>query len=387
MEIITGDRDDLIDMLDDAMRQVKQIKTNEQKLAFYNFVGNLYGSINVNSELNFPINYKDCFKNRRNFLKFMKQADLLNKRFCSEVFKHKEFHRKYLGDILVGYGEHVQSLKDVPEGNDNIYLGKEKFFEILCDFLDEYGLLDKFREFIKERRVFSKIKKNPKDDYTGLTIFNPVNRDAAFLINNPEYDLNTLFIYIHEFGHVVDLQNIEGDVYQSMNAYAYRSSYPEVFSKLLEKLFLQYLIENDIISEQAKDKYINQFVFNHDFLLSSYMFSLLDDKYYRRGKELIISDDQFIEEMCKVFSNRELIEELIRDGNMNLFNDYIYTYGEVMATHLLGPVKAEGLGCSEFKNWQRIRFQPFDPEFLIRNGYSPENFAQTLEKEVQLCKK
>ena len=76
MEIITGDRDDLIDMLDDAIGQVGQVKTREQKMAFYNFVGNLYSSINVNSELDFHIDYRDCFINRRNFKIFMKLADL-----------------------------------------------------------------------------------------------------------------------------------------------------------------------------------------------------------------------------------------------------------------------------------------------------------------------
>ena len=65
MEIITGSREDLIDMLDDALGQVGQVKKREQKMAFYNFVGNLYGSINVNSEENYPIDYKDCFRKRR----------------------------------------------------------------------------------------------------------------------------------------------------------------------------------------------------------------------------------------------------------------------------------------------------------------------------------
>ena len=388
MEIITGDRDDLIDMLDDAIGQVGQVKTREQKMAFYNFVGNLYSSINVNSELDFHIDYKDCFINRRNFLKFMKQADLYSKRFCSRFYDFKEFHKDYLGDILIAYGEHVKELKDVPCSDESTwYLGKDKFYDVLCGFLEEYGLLDKFKEFVKKPRVFSKIKKNPKDDYSGLTIFNPVNKDAAFLIKDADYDLNTLFIYIHEFGHVVDLQSIDVDPYQVLNSYAYMSTYPEVFSKLLEKLFLQYLIDNNILSDQAKDKYMGQFLTNHDFLMSSYMFSLLDDKYYRGGKELCISDERFIEEMCKYFSNRELIEKMVRENGLNLFNDYIYGYGEIMATHLLEPVKADGLGCEQFRDFQRIRFQPFDPEYLIKNGYSAEKFAEVLEKEVQLCKK
>ena len=37
------------------------------------------------------------------------------------------------------------------------------------------------------------------------------------VLNNEDYNLDTLFIYIHEFGHVVDLQSIEGDIYQSVN--------------------------------------------------------------------------------------------------------------------------------------------------------------------------
>ena len=388
MEIITGSREELISMLEDAIGQVHLVKTKEQKMAFYNYVGNLYGAINVNSEEDFPVDYKDCFKNRRNFVKFMRQADLYEKRFCSRFYDYKEFHKEYLGDILVDYGNHVQVLKDVPCSDDRTwYLGKDKFYEILCGFLEEYGLLDEFKNFLKKPRVFSKIKKNPTDDFSGLTIFNPITKDAAFLIKDPDYNLDTLFIYIHEFGHVVDLQSIEGDIYQSVNDYAYRSSYPEVFSKLLEKLFLQYLIDHNIMSEAAKDIYIEQFITNHDFLLSSFMFCLLDDKFYRGGKELCISDGQFIDEMAKHFSNRELIEEMVNGGTMSLFGDLIYSYGDIMATHLLEPVKNGGLGCEEFRNWQRIRFQPFDPEFLLDNDYTPENFAKVLKKEVELCKK
>ena len=77
MEIITGSREDLIDMLDDAIGQVDQVKKREQKMAFYNFVGNLYGSINVNSEENYPIDYKDCFRNRRNFKSYFNRSRLL----------------------------------------------------------------------------------------------------------------------------------------------------------------------------------------------------------------------------------------------------------------------------------------------------------------------
>ena len=101
MEIITGSREDLIDMLDDALGQVGQVKKREQKMAFYNFIGNLYGSINVNSEENYPIDYKDCFRNRRNFVKFMKQADLYEKRFCSRFYDYKDFHREYKKGIFL----------------------------------------------------------------------------------------------------------------------------------------------------------------------------------------------------------------------------------------------------------------------------------------------
>ena len=100
-----------------------------------------------------------------------------------------------------------------------------------------------------------------------------------------------------------------------------------------------------------------------------------------------VSDEQFINEMCRYFSNRELIESLVKDDNLNLFSDHIYCYGDIMATHLLEPVKACGLGCHEFRDFQKIRFQPFDPEYLLDHDYTPENFAKVLKKEVELCKK
>ena len=79
--------------------------------------------------------------------------------------------------------------------------------------------------------------------------------------------------------------------------------------------------------------------------------------------------------------------ESSKEGNLSLFSDHIYCYGDIMATHLLEPVKAEGLRCPEFREFQKIRFQPFDPEYLLDHEYTPENFSKVLQKEVQLCKK
>ena len=47
MEIITGSREDLFDMLDDALGQVGQVKKREQKMAFYNWIDSKYINWNI----------------------------------------------------------------------------------------------------------------------------------------------------------------------------------------------------------------------------------------------------------------------------------------------------------------------------------------------------
>ena len=186
---------------------------------------------------------------------------------------------------------------------------------------------------------------------------------------------------------VYDLSLLEGDISQEITNYSYLSCYPEVFSKLLEKLFLQYLVEQGIITDLAKDKYIDSFLINHDFLLSAYMFSLISDKYFKGGKGLTISDDAFFKDVSKHFKDPSLVKEFIYNGTTDMFGDSIYAYGDIMATHLLEPVKAEGLSSPDFKKFMSIRTGKFDPEFLIENSYMPDNFNKVFTKEVDLCKK
>lgn len=387
MEIITGQREDLFEMLQTALKQAREVKTNSDKMALYNYIGNLYGSINVNDWSEIQVNYKDCFRTRRNFLKFIKMAHVFEDRFCQSFYDNKDFHEFYLGNILVEYEKKMQDLVEEPESKESQYLGKEKFFEILFGFLSKYGLEVEFRNFMDKRRCFNKVKKSEKDNYKGLTIFNPINRDTACLLLGADYDLDTMFTLVHEFAHVYDLSLLEGDISQEITNYSYLSCYPEVFSKLMEKLFLQYLVDQGIIVDLAKDKYIENFLINHDFLLSSYMFTLISDKYFKGGKGLVISDDAFFKEVSKHFRDDSLIREFIYGGTTDMFGDTLYAYGDIMSTQLLDAVKEEGLSSVDLKKFMAIRTGKFDPTFLIENEYMPERFNKVFAKEVDFCKK
>ena len=257
MEIITGEREDLFDMLSDALEQVKVVSRNADKVALYNYIGNLYGAINVNGRQDFSVSYKECFQNRRNYLKFLKSAHIYENIFAKNFFENKDFHSKYLGDVFDCYSDNMRKLADISASEESTYFGKEEFFNVLFGFLSKYGLEKFFREFMDKRRVFEKLKKHNDDDYMGLTILNPLNGDAACLITKPDYDLDTMVTLIHEFGHVYDLSKIDGDIPYKLNSYSYLSFSPAVFSKFLEKLFFQYLIDNNIMVSEVKDKYID----------------------------------------------------------------------------------------------------------------------------------
>ena len=384
MEIITGEREDLYDMLSDALIQAREVKTNIDKMALYNYIGNLYTSINVNDWSDFSVNYKDCFQNRRNYLKFLRMVHVYEDRFCQNFFDNKDFHEYYLGNILLPYEVKMQDLAEVPVSEESQYIGKDNFFEILIGFFSTYGLEKAFRDFMDKNRVFNKIKKSEKDNYKGLTIFNPLNRDSACLLTCADYDLDTMFTLVHEFGHIYDLSLLEGDISQEITNYSYLSCYPEVFSKLLEKLFLQYLIENNILVDIAKDKYIDSFLINHDFLLSCYMFSLISDKYFKGGKGLSISDDAFFREVSKHFKDTSLVREFIYKGQTDMFGDTLYAYGDVLSTQLFDAVKEEGLDSVELKKFLAIRTGKFDPNFLLDSDYTPERFNKVFSKQVDL---
>ena len=145
--------------------------------------------------------------------------------------------------------------------------------------------------------------------------------------------------------------------------------------------------KTDTVRREFKDKYIENFLINHDFLLSSYMFSLISDKYFRGGRGLTISDDAFFKDVGKHFKDPSLVKEFIYNGTTDMFGDVLYAYGDIVATHLLEPVKAEGLSSTDFKKFMAIRTRKFDPEFLINNSYMPDKFNKVFTREVDFCKK
>ena len=388
MDIITGSREDLIEMLNTAIKQGKKIKRNTDRIAMYNYVGNLYSALNVNDYEDYPVNYTDWFLTKKNYTKFLKEVGIMGRQFGSHFVQHKEFHNDYLHDVLSFYEGKMQELATVPKYKESKYLGKEKFFEILFGFLSKYGLEKEFREFLNKKRIFFKVRENKNDDYLGLTVFNSIDRDTAILIAHADYDFDTLFTLIHEFGHVIDLSFFKGDnISQVSIDYAYKSYYPEVYSRLLERLFIHYLVEEDIVKELGIDKYIECMLIGHDFFISAYMYSLLDDRHFLGSDGLSITDDEFYNEVVKSFKSDKFVKEFIKEEKLCFGSDMVYTYGDLLSTHLLEPVLADGLDCIEMRQFMDVRTDSFDPEFLIKNGYDVKHYEKVFSKEVDLCKK
>ena len=117
------------------------------------------------------------------------------------------------------------------------------------------------------------------------------------------------------------------------------------------------------------------------------MYSLLDDRHFLGSDGLTITDDEFYNEVVKSFKSDKFVKEFIREEKLCFGSDMVYTYGDLLSTHLLEPVLADGLDCIEMRQFMDVRTDSFDPEFLIKNGYDVKHYEKVFSKEVDLCKK
>lgn len=384
-----GTEKDIYKELRATMKLIKKEKNNDVRLALYNYIGNLYSGLSVIKGRHMYPNEKKIFGNDDNYQRFMKSTDFLFDRFNGNFIKNKDFHQDYFNDLLI----EIESVfikniagKDYSKQNDNF--GEKEFFTVFHDFCQSLGLEKIFEELVSQKRIFKMTKGGGYDNFLGLTLHNPITGNSRILIDNFKYNLDSMFTLAHETGHYYDLKEFSSkERIGDFVSFTFKSVYQEVISRLFERLFLKFLLDQRIMPEKTVDKMIDVEIMNHDYILSSYILSLLDDELINNDKYFYLDAAEMTSIVSKYFEYADAIGEYIGNTKFDLMTDLNYVYGDILSMFLKNEVLSVGLDGELMRKFDKIRCSGFSEEFFLKEGLSPNKYAELYKKEVQLIKK
>ena len=120
----------------------------------------------------------------------------------------------------------------------------------------------------------------------------------------------------------------------------------------------------------------------------SYIISLLDDEYIEKDRYKDISNDHFSSLVSKYINSKSGELNNISNYNLDLIDDIVYTYGDIISLFLKEYVSSCKLSNSlEFNKFMKERFDDFCDEFIINNGFSPKKYEELYKKRLELVKK
>ena len=388
--MILGTAEQIQEKIDQALQLVKEEKNNDVRLALYNYIGNLYSALSTVKGRKVYPNKDKIFGGIDNYKRFMKKTDFLYDIYDDNFIRYKLFHREYFHQLLLEteglFIDMVNENVDYREGDDTFT--EDDFLIVFHDFLKSLGIEKLFDEILENNRIYSMNKGRNFEQYNGMTLYNPVTGESDILLNGFNYNVDSMFTLAHEMGHVYDGFRIFDDKdSERFLHYNFRSTYLEVISRLFERLFLDYLIKNNICREAALDKMVDMEINNHDYLVSAYTMSLLDDELLKYDRYHSLKPREIVSYVKDYFNDLETIKRLFSDKYIRLDEEVNYTYGDIMSMFLKDGVQAEGFSNLEFKEFLRTRIDDFNPEFIETHGFTPERYREKYIRDMKVLRK
>ena len=376
----------LYDRLDRAFKLLKGTTNQDEIIALQNYLANVYTAISNVKGKRVRANKRKVFGSRKKYRKFEREVELYDISMLENFVLNKDFHADYIGEILFGVEEDFKD--EFIDFNDIEYsfLGINDYYELFFEFLKSLKLEELFDEFITNGNIYN-LKKNNEANCFGSTLYNPVNGDIDIFINDFQYNLHTMFTMAHEFGHVYDLKKYNDSI-ESYNIYFYQSFNCEVISKLFERLFIEYLLDNDILLLETRDLMMEMEIINHDYLLGAYMLALLPDKYLENGSYVNLSREKLIDIMSEYFGNKEGIREYVENScYFDVSEDFNYSYGNIISIFLKDSIDKYGFSNELLDEFFKMRSSLFNEDFLRKWRMSPKDYIKIYTKETQALKK
>ena len=384
--MVTKDVKRIEEKFKDSKALLSNDLTEEEIIALRNYLANLDDSILTLKKGLLRIRKRKIFDNTNNYKRFISKISKYERKMLKKLVEDKEFHADYIGDILFKSSETlIRTYDDIPDYQGTRFR-KNDFYCIFFDFMKTLKLETLFEQFIKDNKIYNLNARKSKNSF-GSVAYNPLKNDVDIFVSNFEYNLSTMLTLAHEFGHVYDLINFDEGV-SNYNKYFYQSFNGEVVSKLFERLFMNYMLEEGSLKEEVRDKLFEVEVINHDFLLGAYLLSILPDKYLINGSYASLSKKELIKIVNNEIEITDGIIEYVKNSvDFDVSDDFSYAYGDIFSMFLKERVLEEGFSKEIFNDFFDIRSKMFSRDYLEEHDMSKEKYLSLYKKEIRGLKK
>lgn len=316
----------------------------------------------------------------------------LEREYIDNFIQYKEFHRVFSTLLYPALEKGLQKADNFKYFGEE--LDEEDMIMIIYDFLKTKSdfIADKFIEIVSNKKLFF-IDPISKDvfNFDGVSVFDNINRDCYVVINNFSYDISSMNTIVHEMGHIADFyEGIKNHSFKEIQDYDSKSLYIEVVAEQYEKEFLEYLIEQKIMINDAKgmlEDYFYEMLNESENLL---LISLFNDQLIKRQRYMSISGEKLIEyiknqQECKLKIWSDDFDELRTTG---IRKTLLYSYGGIISSHLSYLLKKDKDQYERvFKNFLDHRFNYFSPQIVSILETTQEELISSICQEIKILKK
>ncbi len=384
MEIITGSNKDVRELIERAYQELSGCDDVTKRYALVDY---LYQLHELERALGVEDSYLDqvaVLGSRKNARKYNLYIDSLFTRLDEEFIKFKEKHHKHFDEIWAINDEGLEDVCDVSFVDAYEEITKEEFFEYLYEFLSSYKLEGLFDKIVREKRFFDR-PFNKDEMYAGSVLYDPVLNKSNVVLCGTQYNIPYLLTVGHEFGHVFDLDLLHSSDYARYLKYSYSSVYGEVLSITFEKLFYDFLFRKKYHIDDVKEIY-SEFSFeNKNYVLDTYLLSLLSDDSIRNLD--FLSRKKILKEVKSSFERIDEIRLHLDGRKLDTWKTPLYAYGDFMSSILKDSIQQDGFDNELMRKFLAIRTHVFNPDEVENIGFNIDDYEKVYRKDVSRLKK
>lgn len=383
-KILADSPKDLLEKLEVTKKQLKNAKTREEQMAISNYIYLLDDSIARISPDYKPID-KIAFLSDKDNEALDRKYYAHSKKMMINYLENKEFHKKFF-EIIYKKTSHARKKIEEDEYSGITDLSENDYYNLFFDFMNKIGQSKTFDRFVKNKRIYTTDNGMDSCDL-GYTLFNPITKDSDIFIDDFDYNVFTMFTLAHEFGHVYDLNHFDESI-SVWNTYFYQSLNGEVVSKTFERLFVDYLLDNNILVPEAKDMLFDMCNWNIEYVLTSYIISLIPDIYIADGSYLKLSPTKIYKLVERYFNKKNNVRKFINKcSNIDIKDTYQYAYGDIISLILTERIRQDDYNLDALDEFFEHRYKPFSIEMLNKLRVNPTSYVKLYKKDIELLKK
>ena len=366
----------LIDRLNIAISQYYRTKNKSEKLALDIYIRSLRKELkeldsnlkNLNNNFCYtPSIRKELFEDEETYL--------------DQYYMYNEFHKHFFEPIYRKLSHQYGTINDLEKPNltniDDIDI-----YKVFDKFAQKIGLEDLFVKYLDEKRIHF-YDNSTQSIRKGFIIHNPINNTNDIFIEKCDCAIRALVILAHEFGHAYEFITSKKNI-KEYNNYYYGSFYIEVISKTFENLFMDFLLEQNILYIDAiYCKYLIHY--NYDDIANAYIYSLIDQDDLLFGD---LTPTEIYKIVNKYFSKNDRIKYHINNFmDKDIKNTYRYAYGKVLSLFLKEKIKDDDYKLDILEDFIKHNGESFDIKLLNRYNITPQSYIELHKKETTKLKK